>query len=422
MNSTFSDEAGSHSFGFELPEDVKSRAGKWAPNAKTFSLCEINRLTAAHATTPSTFPDFSSLTGMSADDSSFPGWASHRSGADDVFTSPIFTDPSPALTDNNSFDVESCDPSPLVRDDLEAPQGEFANVPLFNDMTLFSPAQRVEHSFDQQQQQEPLFHGAAGASADFTLFPEVRRQSSSPPRAQMAFSGPASSEDPSAMLLRALQGAVAAQTSQAPVSSASPALISSPPKEATGAAFDLYSRSEPHLQNQPHEHIDAGRRPLLQHSATAPSLTVTQEQQPIEEATAPEAAEVDAESDSRPIVKKRPRVQELLPLDAPIQSRNYLGPSATSRKDWVPPSSIDQGPTAEEMAAINAETDPLKAKRLSNTLAARRSRHRKAQERQEFQDKIAQLEAEVAQWKKRCERAEEERDEYSQKRKQCKCT
>ncbi|CAO1632744.1 unnamed protein product [Sympodiomycopsis kandeliae] len=367
------------SFGFDLAEDSKPRV------------------------------DFSNLSAMSgAEEPSFPGWSAHRSGADDVFTSPIFTDPSPALTDNNSFEVESCGPSPLVADDLEAPLGEFAHMPLFNDLTLFSPAQHVEHSFEQRQQH---FGAPAedfnSASSDFTLFPDVKKQSSSPPpRAQMAFNrgNDSVSEDPAVVLLRALQGAVAARGAQAPVTSASPTLISSPPKEVANSVGELFAEGQ-----------TDSRRPPLHHAATAPSLFTDDSQIPL--------ADADGEDqECRRGTKRRLRVEDLLPLDAPIQSRNYLGPSATSRKDWVPPSSIDQGPTAEEMAAINAESDPLKAKRLSNTLAARRSRHRKAQERMEFQEKIAQLEAEAAQWKKRCERAEEDRDEIAQKLKKCKCT
>ena len=56
------------------------------------------------------------------------------------------------------------------------------------------------------------------------------------------------------------------------------------------------------------------------------------------------------------------------------------------------------------------EMDARSLKRLSNTLAARRSRHRKAEELKRLHDTIETLQNEVAMWKQRCERAEAERD------------
>ena len=83
------------------------------------------------------------------------------SGGDDFFSSPLWTDPSPALTDGNTFDVESCGPSPLLAtDDLERPAADVANMPLFGDMTLFSPAVRGDH------------HQSV-AAPDFPLFPQA---------------------------------------------------------------------------------------------------------------------------------------------------------------------------------------------------------------------------------------------------------
>lgn len=341
---------------------------------------------------------------MSSDDPAFPGWDNHRS-AEDIFTSPLWTDPSPALTDHNSFDVESCGPSPLLADDLDGPPGDIAQMPLFGDMTLFSPAQRLETSFESGNGQ----NGATSSSApaEFSLFPEVKNPPS-PPRGQLAFNPSAHEpvEDPATMLLRALQGAAVVRQTQAPVSTASPKMISTPPGEG-----------EAPTSSDARDTSRAASKPALHHSATAPSLSTTAACESSEEPCSHGAGTA-----CRRGTKRRLGVEDLLPLDAPIQARNYLGPSATSRKDWVPPSSIDHGPTPEELAAINAESDPLKAKRLSNTLAARRSRHRKAQERLEFQERIAQLEAEVASWKKRCERAEGDRDELSEKLKRCKCT
>ncbi|GAC76154.1 hypothetical protein PANT_19c00126, partial [Moesziomyces antarcticus T-34] len=104
--------------------------------------------------------------------------------------------------------------------------------------------------------------------------------------------------------------------------------------------------------------------------------------------------------------KRRLDTTDLLPLDAPIQKRNYYTVSATSRRDTA-----EADEFAEEEAAIRREKDPRVAKRLSNTLAARRSRHRKAEELRLLHEKIEALSGEVESWKRRCELAERERDE-----------
>ncbi|PWN25628.1 hypothetical protein BDZ90DRAFT_247029 [Jaminaea rosea] len=356
------------------------------------------------------------------DTTSFLGWDNHRSssatgaaaGGDDLFSSPLWTDPSPALTDHNTFDVESCGPSPLLTDDLDRPAPDLANMPLFGDMTLFSPAVRGDH-------QAP--HAPAAMGQDFPLFPEVMARSAPgptlatssppPPRAQMAFSATSAQgdEDQATMLLRALQGVAAARQSNAPVNSASPTLISSPPKELHHEMSDSVPQSAP-------------AKPTLHHSATAPQLDVR--------STAPATPLIDPRPTCpRRGTKRRMGVDDLLPIDAPVQERNYLAPSATSRKDFFEPSTsgagVDNGPTADELAAIAAEPDPLKAKRLSNTLAARRSRHRKAAEAAEREGKIAELEQELAAYKRRLQRAEGERDalleekeEWGKKRR-CSC-
>lgn len=354
-------------------------------------------------TKPLTSNNFSTaLNSMSGEDESFPGWASHRTNPEDLLSSPLWTDPSPALTDNHSFDVGSCDTSPLLVDDLEGPSSDVAYMPLFGDMTLFSPAQALEHSFQS---------GNATTEAPFSLFPEVSRPPS-PPRAQLAFNPAATvgTEDANAVIFRALQQVAAARQPQGPVATAAPGAISTPPQ-------DLLHSFEGQGQQQAR-----AAKPPLQHSATAPSLlTTTQPRAVKEEPSDNSSHENHGASCSQRGTKRRLGVDDLLPIDAPVQVRNYLGPSATSRKDWVPPSSVDHGPSAEEIAAIQAESDPLAAKRLSNTLAARRSRHRKAQEREEYQQRIAELEAEANNWKKRCERAEEERDALSEQVKKCRC-
>jgi hypothetical protein len=129
-------------------------------------------------------------------------------------------------------------------------------------------------------------------------------------------------------------------------------------------------------------------------------------------------------------IKRRATADELLPLDAPIQARHYASPSSTSRKAIkalparkrraaaAAAASGASTPVAEATPAspegdceasfalaeakIAATRDPVAAKRLSNTLAARRSRHRKAEELKTLHDTIAALKEECEGWKRRC--------------------
>lgn len=116
--------------------------------------------------------------------------------------------------------------------------------------------------------------------------------------------------------------------------------------------------------------------------------------------------------------RRRRDVDELLPLDAPIQLRMYHTESATSRRDSKDHSSSGEASpnngnplaTPTLPSAENQGVDARALKRLSNTIAARRSRHRKAEELKRLYDMIEQLEKEVGVWKGRCEAAEQERD------------
>lgn len=114
----------------------------------------------------------------------------------------------------------------------------------------------------------------------------------------------------------------------------------------------------------------------------------------------------------------------LLPMDAPTQTRSYRGPSATSRKDipaFALGSSSSRAASSSTKSAINnkkrkAEEDPedleddadeeemrsgkikprmgeseIEAKRRQNTLAARRSRHRKLAYVRELEEKVIDL-------------------------------
>lgn len=110
--------------------------------------------------------------------------------------------------------------------------------------------------------------------------------------------------------------------------------------------------------------------------------------------------------------RRRRDVEELLPIDAPIQPRTYRTESATSRKDSS--KSAECGSPQESAASSvedGHEMDARSMKRLSNTLAARRSRHRKAEELKRLYETIERLEKEAQDWKERCLAAERERDQ-----------
>jgi hypothetical protein len=92
----------------------------------------------------------------------------------------------------------------------------------------------------------------------------------------------------------------------------------------------------------------------------------------------------------------------LIPLDAPVQSRNYPTPSATSRRDPSRKRSRTEA-LADEEEADNGmgELDALAAKRLQNTLAARRSRRRKLEHQLELENNLEREKHLKEQWRSR---------------------
>lgn len=88
--------------------------------------------------------------------------------------------------------------------------------------------------------------------------------------------------------------------------------------------------------------------------------------------------------------------EALVPYDAPIQSRKYRLPSSTSRKElpatFARKRARTSVPPADEPEAVGgptlSEEDAIRAKRLQNTLAARRSRKRKLEYQRELEDAI----------------------------------
>ncbi|TFK21629.1 hypothetical protein FA15DRAFT_597543 [Coprinopsis marcescibilis] len=104
--------------------------------------------------------------------------------------------------------------------------------------------------------------------------------------------------------------------------------------------------------------------------------------------------------------------QDLIPHDAPTQSRRYITPSATSRRDA--PSSFqrrssysrvsdeEEDELHEEPLGPNAtEQEKIEYKRRQNTLAARRSRKRKLQQQMQLQEQVELLTKEKEIWKTR---------------------
>ncbi|SPO23819.1 uncharacterized protein UTRI_03651_B [Ustilago trichophora] len=353
------------------------------------------------------------LNPMSADDPSWIGHGFQAQAAEDFLSSPEWTDPSPALTDSMSFEIDSCGPSPLLpldsyEDDLGVPG--IAGAPLFPPQDGYassnvSPLELAHHDFGANTVGD--FGAPSEMGSDFTLFPEAKSAHKLP--VEMAFSklsqptvGGASTEDPAITLLRALSSAalsnsattasVAVNTSAASVAPVAPALTASP-LAFTSMAAPLAPASAP---------VPA---PAL---APAPVTSKSETSSP---ALDRRSSSSSNKTDSRG-TKRRLDSTDLLPLDAPIQKRTYYTVSATSRRDTAASaSSAEVDEFAEEEAAIRREKDPRVAKRLSNTLAARRSRHRKAEELRLLHEKIEALTSEVESWKRRCELAEKERDD-----------
>ncbi|KAG5639648.1 hypothetical protein H0H81_008809 [Sphagnurus paluster] len=104
--------------------------------------------------------------------------------------------------------------------------------------------------------------------------------------------------------------------------------------------------------------------------------------------------------------------ESLIPLDAPTQPRNYVTPSATSRKEMpayfqkhrnnTPPSEEEEDELTEEPPASTAtDQEKIEWKRRQNTLAARRSRQRKMQNMQRLEETVERLTREREVWKTR---------------------
>jgi len=115
--------------------------------------------------------------------------------------------------------------------------------------------------------------------------------------------------------------------------------------------------------------------------------------------------------------RKNVTPDSLIPVSAPIQSRNYVVPSATSRKELPAvfarkrKRSLAFGAEDEEEVAVAvdpsaapptaSELDAIEAKRRQNTLAARRSRKRKLEHQKELEGAVEVERQEKEAWRKR---------------------
>jgi hypothetical protein len=106
--------------------------------------------------------------------------------------------------------------------------------------------------------------------------------------------------------------------------------------------------------------------------------------------------------------RKNVTPETLVPFNAPIQPRKYRTPSATSRKElpvtFARKRARTQGPGDEEDDVASptiSEEDAIRAKRLQNTLAARRSRKRKLEYQRELEDAIEAERKEKESWRAR---------------------
>ncbi|KIK55145.1 hypothetical protein GYMLUDRAFT_48096 [Collybiopsis luxurians FD-317 M1] len=105
----------------------------------------------------------------------------------------------------------------------------------------------------------------------------------------------------------------------------------------------------------------------------------------------------------------------LVPLDAPTQTRRYLTPSSTSRKE-VPASfakkrsrtvafadeeDVEEAP-AEAPGPGATELEKIEYKRRLSTIAARKSRRRKLEHKLMLESRVDELERESEKWRTRC--------------------
>ncbi len=101
----------------------------------------------------------------------------------------------------------------------------------------------------------------------------------------------------------------------------------------------------------------------------------------------------------------------MVPMDAPIQQRKYVTPSATSRKEvptaWLKKKRArsqafgEEDELEEDINLAPGDMDAIEAKRRQNTLAARRSRKRKLEYQRELEMAVEREKDEKEMWRQR---------------------
>ncbi|KAF5352511.1 hypothetical protein D9756_006276 [Leucocoprinus leucothites] len=109
---------------------------------------------------------------------------------------------------------------------------------------------------------------------------------------------------------------------------------------------------------------------------------------------------------------KRRSPDDVLPLDAPTQPRRYITPSATSRRD-VPsfftqnrrtslPSEGEEDELDEERSGIPSnDQEEIERRRRKNTIAARKSRMKKLEQKMALEKAVEKLTTEREIWRTR---------------------
>jgi hypothetical protein len=144
-------------------------------------------------------------------------------------------------------------------------------------------------------------------------------------------------------------------------------------------------------------------------SSVAPSAVHTQ---PATSTPDPSSSSAKAKADKAKFNGSRPSAK-LLAVGEPIQARTYITPSTTSRKD-VPAAFQAMAASRRKRAASEMEgeeeeglEDDLKrkieTKRRQNTEAARRSRNRKKEYKEQLEDEVESLRQQVTIWQTKYE-------------------
>jgi hypothetical protein len=144
-------------------------------------------------------------------------------------------------------------------------------------------------------------------------------------------------------------------------------------------------------------------------SPQTPSLDPSNSPQPLPTKPLPQRRKSAATG-----TRKNVTPETLVPIDAPTQPRNYVTPSATSRKE-VPAVFArkrarsqafgdEEDQLDDEIVTLPpnpTEQELIEAKRRQNTIAARRSRKRKLEYQRELEDAVETLREEKDMWKTR---------------------